>query len=187
MFASSQVVLLVRSNSRAIIHVSNIIVILGVSFSQDYSIIPRTDDYRSISDSEQVPQRVRKRQGEETQNNNVIEMAFSYLICKKSRSSVPQADRSKIHLSNAYFSSITTGRHSSTSRRQTRGDAHKIGSIAVMDPEETMRFDRPTTLYSIEYEVEGQKIAAKRSFSEFIHIWNQVFSCLVSSFIITRS
>ena len=58
-----------------------------------------------------------------------------------------------------------------------REEVGNIESIAVVKSEDTMRFDKETILYVIEYYIRGKKFATKRSYSEFLHLWKEVNYC----------
>lgn len=51
---------------------------------------------------------------------------------------------------------------------------NNIENIAVVGHEDTMRFDKQTILYKIEFYIRGQKVVTKRSNSEFRYLYSEV-------------
>jgi len=81
----------------------------------------------------------------------------------------------KAHPTEGFSKGNTTWRASNTSVQfDLRDEINNIDSIGVIRHEDTMRFDKPTIVYIIEYYIKGHRFITKRSYSEFLYLYKEV-------------
>ena len=62
----------------------------------------------------------------------------------------------------------------SSTQYNLREEIVNIENISVTKNEETIRFDKPTVVYVIEYYIRGHRFVSKRSYSEFLYLYKEV-------------
>lgn len=74
------------------------------------------------------------------------------------------------------FGKATSSWRASNSSAQynLREEITNIENIAVTHHEETIRFDKATVVYVIEYYIRGHKFTSRRSYSEFLYLYKEI-------------
>jgi len=62
----------------------------------------------------------------------------------------------------------------SSTQYNLREEITNIENISVTHHEETIRFDKPTVVYVIEYFIRGHKFTSRRSYSEFLYLFKEL-------------
>lgn len=166
-----------------------VLFVVGTIYSDDYAFYPKQNrnsdlyssiasdvglevdekDYNILVPKAHKPQHVEERKEEESFKPFESDPSLDGRQERNRRlSSGPQGSRPST-------TSTTNWRASNTSVQiNLKDEINNVDLISVINFEDTMRFDKQTILYIIEYYIKGHRFITKRSYSEFLYLWKEI-------------